>query len=63
MLESFSLVGKRALLQNRVDWDHHAVITMRAQPFGFYLNAEKLKELSSEEQVKLFSEIITYLYE
>ena len=61
MLDNFSLVDKRAVLRNTVDWDKSFVLTMRKNPTHIVLNVNELLEEDFDAFCGLMEEVWEYI--
>lgn len=61
MLEDFSLVDKRQLLQNKVDWSKHNILTFRKNPTHIILDADTLRVQGYKAFEETMKEIWLYL--
>lgn len=59
-LESFSLVNKRDMNHNKMEFDKHSVITFRGAPYGIFLSVDTFPQ-SYKEWEELSREIWEYL--
>lgn len=61
MLEDFSLVDKRAVLRNKVDWEKSFILTFRKNPTHIVLNVNELLEGDFEQFCSLMEEVWEYI--
>ncbi len=61
MLDKFSLVNKRSVLRNTVDWEKHFVLTFRKTPTHIVLNTDELLEGDFDSFCELMEEVWEYI--
>lgn len=61
MLDNFSLIGKRDVLRNTVDWSKHSILTFKKDPTHIVLNINNLLEKDFDQFCALMEEVWEYI--